>query len=1386
MNSEKNKNKFYPKILRGAGGGGGGKSCTPSPPPNPHTPIEAPEGIIKNGTKVFSRTETEVTDLICEGPIEGLVSGKYSYAGSTQRVGWDGYTFTKYASTANNSYLRSVYWKNVPVMDDAGNYNFSQINFRYDNGDQTTATNLQSNLSNATNLAQIPQASRTLAISDTLRYGPNFLKNYDFKNTNISSLVLTLKVTSLFDQQNDPNIDRVTYNLGCGAQVKISQTAGDIRNRKITYTFRIFKLTSNGYVEITSLRKNETTEGKITSGILDIFTFNLEGQYDPNDSSFLGWRVQVERTSPESTVINLKDTVTVDSITEIFRESYIYPKCAIFKNLFTAEYFQNVPDRAYDVKLLKVKVPSNYDPIKKTYDGDWNGTFKENLEWTDNPAWCYYDLLTNKRYGLGKYIKNQQVDKWNLYQIAQYCDTIVDDGFGGLEPRFTCNAIINDFSDAFTLLNDMASIFRGMSYYANGSIFAIADAPKDPYILFTNSNVENGDFNYSSSSKKTRNTVAVIRYNDMDYFAKPTVEHVEDPDGVRKYGIRKLEITAFGCTSRGQAYRLGKWALASEQLETETVDFTAGLDSAYLRPGDVIKIQDSNRMIHRLGGRVLGIATGIGGKHKFILDEEFNNISGYFVTNFPGQTYKFEILTPTSRETGTNYSDFISGYQRSAIQSGSFQINTSFITPATGYHPEKTLTEINCNKVFNTTDYNLYTGAIWTAQTTGSGFGINSETELYRVIGISEIEPFKYNINAMEYNPSKYLYVESGISFTDVPVIAPTLSKEASYPSGLKLYKTEDLYLNYEISGAVDTVNHDTYYWNTYFKSGSDFGGGDLETQYANIQGTIVNVPKKDFFLNSLSVSSNNSTITGNFIPTGNNQTYYFRTYGINPKGYYSRDYSAKNFYFSSNLLTDYTNLIELNNFEYRTSYDNTTNVSVSNNNPGRFQSVNLNVGNLIHDSVLNLQWSLNNLVPILKNWSNEQLIYRLTFGTGNFDGSGIGSESIISTDYLKPTNTSSETIAYTGLSDVDLQSYLKDDVISGFWIAIDAREKNGGVKYTSQQTLASAAYSQPHGYLFGLFVNDQMTSEKYSLDNASVVIQSDNNISIVLRNPKNYIGDNYLFFTDQKASTGFLTSSNLNKIMYQQFTAPTYLSFVKALASSGIQLRRAYFNGTDTFTTTDPVVKTGGGVVRSGYLSIRPSTTFEDNLMGQYEEDFNIGAFYDLSGYTKNSNLTSVAPVPVYYGSYPTGLTTTYRFPRVNNIGTAVDTDRQIVNNLVFLPQINTDPILITNTLSNLTDQNDLSGVSGYIIELINTLSGSAFIKNQNNSGHLTLASGYNINVLSGDININRGTLGLSGTTNFIYNTITNSGTDKIYAPSGYFAINLNGTGVRIPFFKS
>jgi len=1257
----KEKNKKYFKILKGSGGGGGGPPpCYPAPPPDPHTPKEAEEGIIKDGKKL-SRTETEVTDLICEGPIDGLVEGSYRYVGRNGRVGWDSVTFTPYEGGARK-FLRSVYWRNVPLLDEGGNFNYSDINFRYDKGDQTTATSLVSDLSgNPT-----PQASRTLSIGDILRYNPpgteDFAKNYDFKSTNISSLIISIKIDGLFDQQNDPNKDRQTFNLGCGQSVKISQTLGDIRDRSISFTFQIYKLTTTGNVLVRNI--SASSSGKITSGFIDTWEVNLSGYFQPDEENHLGWRVKIRRTSKESTTLNLRDACSVHAITEIFREQYIYPKTAIFKSLFTTEYFDEVPPRSYDVKLLKVKVPSNYDPIKKTYTGDWNGTFKSNLEWTDNPAWCYYDLLTNKRYGLGKYIKDANVDKWNLYRIAQYCDTIISDGYGGLEPRFTCNALISDFADAFSLLNDMASIFRGMSYYANGSIFAIADIPNEPIVLFTNANVENGDFNYSSSSRKVRNTVAVIRYNDMSNFAKPVVEYVEDPDGVRKHGIRKLEITAFGCTSQGQAYRLGRWALASEQLETETVDFTAGLEALYIKPGDIIKIQDHNRILHRLAGRILNISIE-NGQHTFILDEEFSKLSSYFSSNYPGNAYKLEILTPTFRTTGNMYSDFVSSYNRTEIQSGVF--NLSNLSPITGYDPDRVLTKINTNKLFDTSNYVLQTGTIWSMQTAGGNFNLNAQTELYRVIGLNEVEPNKYSINAIEHNPSKYLFAESGISFSDAPITNPIENTilEASYPISLSFSTFNNLYLRYTINRATTTTNYSTKFWKVYAKAGSNFTTTELSRQLVNQQGVTVFVPNDSFLVATISVSNANQSITEEFVPRVNNTTYYFRVYGLNDNGFYSRTFAQGTYSYSSHLLNDFTNLIELNSFSYSTTEQRTS------------TAVNLNGPNLFQGKSINYSWRINNLASALKIWTSDDLEYRLRFGTGTFNQN----TAISNTLGIKTfSQNGTEFENYTGIDSAVFNDVLTHKSLSGFWLAIDAKERTGN-KYTSQESLSALPYSQSHGYLKGDFYNLPLNT-RVNLNNAQAIITSSNNVQISIPEQGGVpadVGSTFIFFTDKANSTGFLKDVEINKFLFKQTRFDGY-NFVNDMYNSGIQIREAFYDGSRGFATNDGFTNTSasGAIIKTGWLAFKMATNFESMLIDRYTKDFSAPNNTTYSSGPVNT------PTGINFGRYPAGVTETYIWDNSGDM-------RNIANNLLFLYHPFANPVQIGNVLGGVIDTGDL-----------------------------------------------------------------------------------------------
>ncbi|MBV4486948.1 phage tail protein [Pseudomonas sp. SWRI153] len=315
-----------------------------------------------------------------------------------------------------------------------------------------------------------------------------------------------------------------------------------------------------------------------------------------------GWTLRVRRLTPNSTSGTIADTTSVESSTEVIDAKLRYPGSAVIGLQFDASQFQSIPSRSFELLGRIIRVPSNYDPQSRVYSGVWDGTFKS--AWTDNPAWIYYDLLLHPRYGLGHLLNAGQVDKWELYRIGQYCDQPVSDGKGGTEPRFTCNLYLSVRADALKVLQDLATTFRGMSYWGAGSVMAVADIPEDPVYTYSNANVIDGKFVYGGSAKKTRYTVALVSWNDPADFYRQKVQYVDDADGIARYGVQQTEITATGCTSQAQAQRIGKWALLTNRLETESVSFSVGLDGTLTRPGQIIRVADNDRAGRRIGGRL--------------------------------------------------------------------------------------------------------------------------------------------------------------------------------------------------------------------------------------------------------------------------------------------------------------------------------------------------------------------------------------------------------------------------------------------------------------------------------------------------------------------------------------------------------------------------------------------------------------------------------------------------------------------------------------------------------------------------------------------------------------------------------------------------------------
>ena len=791
---------------------------------------DATEGLISGSTRIGSLSETHIVDLVSEGEIDGLVTKEYSFAGTLGDIGYSSATLSK-----SKSPLASVYWNNIPVIDDQGNYNFQDVNVRESFGTKDGSTTPLTRI-DTTDDELFKYLEQSKGVSERLR-GPTkgsseipddaeyFKKIYRIFNTDCFAARVSIKIASLNTVNKDNgSIQDNTVNVSVETRALFNNSEESFNK-------------SNGQGVDTAVSSSEplggSFSGRISSPFIKSYFIDFSKRVDFNnimdDPNFLGWEIKIYRTTPESTSSDASATTFVDTITEVYRTKLSYPNSAAVYSSFSAEYFGSVPARSFDVQLLKVKIPSNYDPVKRTYHGVWDGTFStesvgpfssgpgtpgtDQIDgaarevgkyWTNNPAWCFYDLITNPRYGLGKYINESEFDKWTLYEIAQYCDTLVYDGEGkgGLEPRFTCNTLIQSREDAFKVVQDMTSVFRGLSYYAAGQIYAIQDAPKTPIYQFTNANVQEGVFSYNNTSRKIRNNIAIVRYNDKNNFYKPAVEYIEDVDGIRKNGIRETEVTAFGCTSKGQATRLGKWMLATENLETETVSFSAGLEGSYVRPGDVISISDSHRAnLTRNGGRT------------FKIDQSNSNTSGTYAeitldstidvyregdhNASTSQMYKLTMLTPTYNfdpynVKGLNSND-TNEVRKSQIQELNFLGNQ--VTDVTENGVTRSKITFSGGWSFSLNNTNVTENqTVWSIEPTGGtalknsqGISIDADDigEKFRVINVKEEKRNRYSISALEYSEEKYARIEEGFqSNADGTNVSTTIP---SPPSSLTL-----------------------------------------------------------------------------------------------------------------------------------------------------------------------------------------------------------------------------------------------------------------------------------------------------------------------------------------------------------------------------------------------------------------------------------------------------------------------------------------------------------------------------------------------------------------------------------------------------------------------
>ena len=462
--------------------------------------------------------------------------------------------------------------------------------------------------------------------------------------------------------------------------------------------------------------------GKTTSPYEESYRFDLTGESP--------WNIRVTRITADSESSFLQNDLYFSTYTKVIDAKFIYPDSAYYGIKVDAELFgQEIPARAYEVKGLKIQVPTNYNPVTRQYNNVWDGTFQS--AWSDNPAWILYDILTNSRYGLGEYIEDDQVDKWSLYDIGVYCDELVDDGYGGTEPRFTFNACLNSRREAYDVINAISSAFRGMVFWDQGSVFAAQDSPADMEVIVAPANVINGEFNYSGSALKARHTACLVTWNDPENGFEPAIAVVEDATAINDFGWRQLDTVAFGCTSRGQATRWGRWILDSEKYETETVTYRCAFDHADVRPGQIIGIADPTYAGVRMGGRIRSAAATT-----LVVDDN--------VEFEAGETYTVTVVLPDG-----------SLVDRTLLNPEATTSTLSFPDPLT------TLPAV---------------GAMWVVTAS------NVEPRTFRVLVNRELEKGTYEITAMLHDPTKYDRVEENLvveapDYTTIPtgaLLAPS------------------------------------------------------------------------------------------------------------------------------------------------------------------------------------------------------------------------------------------------------------------------------------------------------------------------------------------------------------------------------------------------------------------------------------------------------------------------------------------------------------------------------------------------------------------------------------------------------------------------------------
>ena len=566
---------------------------------------------------------------------------------------------------------KSIFLNNTPLQASDGSFNFKDVSFETRTGTSSQTT--------------IP-ITRDVSVT---------------KTTGFSTIV---QATPGVIQITDSDVDAVSIQITVPALQRLTDE-GDIFGESVELAIAV-QYQGGSYQTVVSGNKG-TIAGRTPDTYIRDYLINLSGNFPVN--------IKVTRITADSTSSKLANSFQFNTYVEIKYDKLTYPNSALVGLKVDAEQFTSIPSRKYLVKGLKVKIPHNATVRADgslAYTGTFNGTLGA-AQYTNDPAWCLYDLLTSSRYGLGDHLVEADLDKFSFFAASQYASTLIDDGTGtgSVEPRFSCNVSIGNQREAYNVINQMCSIFRAMPYYQAGSLTISQDSPKDPSYLFTLANVLEPGFTYSNASQRTRPTVVIAKYLDLE-LRDINYEQEIDVANQARYGSVIKTIDAFACTSRGQAKRLAKWLLYMSNVEREIVTFSTSVDAGVIvRPGQIIEIADPVKSGERRGGRIKSATT--------------NTVT---VDDSTGLTMQIGSTLSVVMPDGTLEEKTVSG-----LNNGVFSLGQHFSTAP------------NANSVW------VYeTGDILTTT--------------WRVLEVIEQDRTNYVITASEYNASKYNHIESGLA----------------------------------------------------------------------------------------------------------------------------------------------------------------------------------------------------------------------------------------------------------------------------------------------------------------------------------------------------------------------------------------------------------------------------------------------------------------------------------------------------------------------------------------------------------------------------------------------------------------------------------------------